>query len=55
LTNHKDDTHGRHCNVKNCLMYYATETSDIFGLLVTGNIPVLDAQCSADLYANGGK
>ncbi len=55
LTNHKDDAHGRHCNVKNCLMYYATETSDIFGLLVSGNIPALDAQCLADLHANGGK
>lgn len=55
LTNHKDDGHGRHCNVKNCLMYYATETSDFFGLVVTGNIPALDAQCLADLHANGGK
>ena len=55
VTNHKDDAHGKHCNVKNCLMYYAAETSDIFGLLVTGNIPTLDAQCLADLHANGGK
>jgi len=55
LTNHKDDTNGKHCNVKNCLMYYATETSDVFGLLLSGNIPTLDAQCLADLHANGGK
>ena len=55
LTNHKDDAHGRHCNVKNCLMYYATETSDIFGMLFTGNVPTLDSQCLADLHANGGK
>ena len=41
--------------LRTCLMYYATETSDIFGLLVTGNIPTLDAQCLADLHANGGK
>ena len=36
-------------------MYYATETSDIFGTLVTDDIPQLDAQCLMDLRANGGK
>jgi hypothetical protein len=55
VTNHEDDAHGHHCNVKSCLMYYATETSDIFGFLVTENIPALDSDCLADLHANGGK
>ena len=54
-TNHKDAAHGNHCNNSNCLMYYASETSDIFGFLITGNIPALDANCKADLHANGGQ
>lgn len=54
-TNHKDATHGNHCNNTNCLMYYASETTDILGILLTGSIPVLDANCKADLTANGGK
>jgi len=54
-TNHKDASHGNHCNNNNCLMYYASETSDILGFLITGNIPTLDANCRADLVANGGK
>ncbi len=53
--NHKDDAHGNHCNNQNCLMYYAAETSDLFGFLITGNIPALDSQCIADLRASGGK
>ncbi len=54
-TNHKDAAHGNHCNNSNCLMYYASETTDILGVLLTGNIPPLDANCKADLTANGGK
>jgi hypothetical protein len=54
-TNHKDASHGNHCNNSNCLMYYASETSDILGFLITGNIPSLDANCVADLHANGGQ
>ncbi len=53
-TNHKDAAHGNHCNNSNCLMYYQSETSDILGFLITGNIPTLDANCRADLHANGG-
>lgn len=52
---HQDATHGAHCNNENCLMYYAAETTDILGFLVTGNIPSLDANCINDLKANGGK
>lgn len=54
-TNHKDAAHGNHCNVQSCLMYYASETTELLGFLMTGNIPALDAQCLADLHANGGK
>jgi hypothetical protein len=53
--NHKDNAHGNHCNNTDCLMYYASETTDILGFLITGNIPSLDANCRADLTANGGK
>jgi hypothetical protein len=54
-TNHKDAAHGNHCNNSDCLMYYASETKDILGFLITGNIPSFDANCLADLHANGGK
>ena len=54
-TPHKDATHGSHCNNSNCLMYHASETTDILGVLLTGSIPSLDANCIADLRANGGK
>ncbi|TAL44422.1 MAG: hypothetical protein EPN92_08800 [Chitinophagaceae bacterium] len=54
-TNHKDAAHGNHCNNSSCLMYYSSETTDILGFLITGNIPSNDANCVADLQANGGK
>ena len=54
-TNHKDAAHGNHCNNTNCLMYYASETTDILGVLLTGNIPPFDANCINDMKANGGK
>jgi hypothetical protein len=54
-TPHKDAAHGNHCNDDRCLMYYAAETTDILGFLVTGSIPALDANCTADLKANGSK
>ena len=52
---HQDEPHGRHCTNKNCLMYYAAETTDIVGNLTGGNIPQLDARCIEDLRANGGR
>jgi len=54
-TNHKDAVHGSHCNNSNCLMYYASDTRDILGFLLTGNIPSFDANCIDDIRANGGK
>ncbi|MGZ3862229.1 MAG: peptidase [Bacteroidia bacterium] len=55
VTNHQDASNGRHCNNKNCLMYYSAETSDIVANLLGGNIPPLDNNCLSDLKANGGK
>jgi hypothetical protein len=54
-TNHKDAAHAGHCNNSNCLMYHTAETTDALGLLVSGSIPSLDANCTVDLTANGGK
>lgn len=54
-SNHKDAAHGNHCTNSNCLMYYASETTDILGVLITGTVPPLDAACKSDLIANGGK
>ncbi len=54
-TDHQDEAHGKHCDVDDCLMYYATETSDFFGNLIGGSVPELDSLCQADLKANGGK
>ena len=54
-TNHKDAANGNHCNNSSCLMYYASETKDILGFLITGSIPTFDANCLSDLHANGGR
>lgn len=54
-TAHKDSQHGSHCDNTNCLMYYASETTDVLGFLVTSAVPVLDANCVADLKAQGSK
>ena len=54
-TNHKDAAHGNHCSNTSCLMYYATDTKDILGFLISGNIPSFDANCIADMHTNGGK
>jgi hypothetical protein len=54
-TNHEDPANSKHCNNSNCLMYYITNTTGIMGTLMSGNVPPLDANCKADLTANGGK
>lgn len=54
-TSHEDVAHGNHCNNKSCLMYYAAESTDLVSLLMTGGALSLDANCLADLHANGGK
>lgn len=53
---HEDADHPKHCNDKDCLMYWAAETSQGIGTMLTGGqVPTLDAQCLEDLKANGGK
>ncbi|MDR8394366.1 hypothetical protein NC796_24670 [Aliifodinibius sp. S!AR15-10] len=55
--NHKDPDpdHGNHCDDDTCLMYYAMESTDVFGSFFGGEIPSLDQNCIDDLQANGGK
>ncbi len=53
---HKDEEHGNHCDNEECVMYYAMETTDLIGnTFGNDEIPPLDANCLADLQANGGK
>lgn len=55
-SNHEDTEHPKHCIEKTCLMYWSSETgSGISNMLSGGAAPQLDAQCIADLRANGGK
>ena len=55
-SNHEDTTHPKHCNVESCLMYWSSETGHgIANMVSGGSAPQLDAQCLADLRANGGK
>lgn len=53
-TNHQDAEHGKHCINENCLMYWATETGNFISNLTGSSPPQLDANCIADLRANGG-
>jgi hypothetical protein len=48
-------SNGKHCNNEDCLMYYATETTDIMASIIGGQVPSLDNNCIADLKKNGGK
>lgn len=55
-SDHEDTAHPKHCNEEDCLMFWAAETSQGIGSMLTGGqVPTLDAQCLADLKANGGK
>jgi predicted Zn-dependent protease len=55
-SDHEDQEHKGHCVVDSCLMYFAAETSQgIDNMISGGEVPKLDAQCLADLKANGGK
>jgi hypothetical protein len=53
-TNHEDASHPKHCNNEDCLMYWQADGSGLLGMMVGGNVPQLDANCLADLQANGG-
>lgn len=50
---HEDPEHEHHCNVSSCLMFWESEVSA--GINSMTSVPQLDAQCLADLKANGGK
>jgi hypothetical protein len=53
---HEDEEHLKHCNVESCLMYWATESAaNLSNMANMSSAPQLDAQCIADLQANGGK
>ena len=51
---HQDSPHGAHCTNTSCLMFWQVDTSDFLGNLLGGTVPSLDANCIADLHANGG-
>ncbi|WP_142784685.1 membrane metalloprotease [Changchengzhania lutea] len=53
---HEDAEHPKHCDVENCLMYWASESGiGISNMANMSSAPQLDAQCIADLRANGGR
>ena len=55
-TSHQDAANGAHCNNQDCLMYWETESGDVVSnLFGMSSAPALDANCLADLQANGGK
>ena len=54
--NHQDTAHGKHCDNEDCLMFWTAETGEgLVDMLSGGSVPNLDANCIADLQANGGK
>jgi len=53
VTDHQDPDHIRHCNNNQCLMYWASQNRVMN--MQTSAVPQLDANCIADLQANGGK
>ena len=55
VTPHEDGAHAAHCNNTSCLMYYQTNTTAMGGIILNSPVPTLDANCRADLTANGGK
>lgn len=53
---HEDAEHPKHCDVETCLMFWSAETgAGITNMTNMSVAPQLDAQCIADLRANGGK
>lgn len=55
-SSHEDTAHPKHCNVQSCLMYWSSESGKgLTNMVSAGAAPQLDAQCIADLRANGGK
>lgn len=54
-SDHEDAAHPKHCTNPDCLMYWQAESNNVIGMMAGGNVPQLDANCLADLQANGGK
>lgn len=55
-SDHEDAEHPKHCDVDTCLMFWSAETgAGISNMVSGGSAPQLDAQCIADLQANGGR
>ncbi len=54
---HEDPDNDKHCNVANCLMRAQLESGNIFDMMnaLGSGVPSIDAQCIADLQANGGR
>lgn len=53
---HEDEAHPKHCNVESCLMFWAAESgANLSNMVNMSAAPQLDAQCIADLRANGGR
>jgi hypothetical protein len=50
VMSHQDPANGHHCTNPKCLMYYSINST-----MYEGITPSLDADCLADLKANGGK
>lgn len=53
VTDHEDPDHIRHCDNNQCLMFWASQNRVMN--MQTSAVPQLDANCIADLQANGGK
>jgi hypothetical protein len=53
VTNHLDVGNGAHCTNVKCLMFHEVEINSAFNS--SSPVPTLDANCIADLQANGGK
>ena len=55
-SDHEDAANAKHCVVSNSLMYFSSEMQvGIGAMAAAGRVPQLDAQCIADLRANGGR
>jgi hypothetical protein len=59
VAQHKDSTHGAHCNNDQCVMYWLNEgaadaTSFAIQRLTTGNAILFDDACLADVDAKTG-
>ena len=54
-TPHQDEANGKHCDNGQCVMHHSMQTTAAVSALAGNIIPDLDANCRADLKANGGK